>query len=220
MAKIEMVCQFIETVFYAGPFVISEAVLDLHNPLVLTEYIRQGAIIDKNSAIIIAKKNLYLLVDVVYNLLTSEQLEIMISHACYEGSTEVVAELVKRGKVGTYETLEMVVRKGFLPIIKLLIKSGINPESYNSHVLIEAITYRKFKIVKYLIEEAGLKPDIQENLPLLTAVTANDVKIFDYLISKGADIRERYVAIIHGITKYGLVDFKLYLLEKYRLNVR
>src|SRR5687768_8762043 len=126
-----------------------------------------------------------------------------IHDAIKDGNLNRVVELLD-GNPGAIDIdtpfgswLHIAARKGQLPIVKELLKRGMNMNArggtLGGSAMHAAVSDGQFNVVKYLLG-VGTKIDVSDSLgnPLFAAILDDNVEIAQLLIDHGIDINIKY----------------------------
>jgi ankyrin repeat protein len=118
--------------------------------------------------------------------------------AIQNNKIEIVKYLVEQERIDiTFEiwnTLKIIVCRGYLDLLKYLVSLGIDIKLKNNQAIKDACENGKIEIVKYLIE-LGADFRVNNDLPIKLASEYNHVEVVRYLHGKGADIHKGPIKI-------------------------
>lgn len=121
----------------------------------------------------------------------------------------------------TYNSpLREAAKRGYLDIVKCLIKNGANVNLNNSEALMWASNAGHIEVVKYLVENGA---NINNEYGLRWAAEEGHLEVVKFLSENGADVEDVYAylevryggLLVYPFAKYGVRDYmKNFLLNK------
>lgn len=107
-----------------------------------------------------------------------------LGDACFEGNIETVHEIIKRGISIDDEAFFAAVSGGHIPVVKLLLSSGIDVNIKNGEAMALAVCHKNWSMVEFLLD-SGIDRHAHNDLVFVFAIWDNNVPMVERLLSMG-----------------------------------
>ncbi len=137
----------------------------------------------------------------------------MLFIAARKGYLDIVKYLLRQGaniNANQDISLDTAARNGHLDVVEFLVENGANIDSDQYSAVESAALEGHFDVVKYLVE----KEPASINIAFRTAAGAGHLDIMKYLLQKGADIHIDNDEAVEDAVYNGFLDVIKYLVEK------